>query len=210
VLTAATRHNPRQISGMSDAEFAAVLVMILWNENNGWLEDDVELLRGFTPLYQDVQRQVNSSPLGGNFSVWPANLRPSVALEILNQQVPLADGTTITVPLFLSGSRIVPSAYKEQGVLYAAITSEISQDVLAIEYLSANIARAVYRAHHEGVPITWRTLAAWHNQGIVDPLVIRENPTARDYIRRAASYLIPARAFVRGPTISRYEPMIAE
>jgi hypothetical protein len=195
---------------MSDAEFARVLVMILWNENNGWLEDDVELLRGFTPLYQDIQRQVNSSPLGGNFSVWPANLRPSVALEILNQQVPLADGTIITVPLMLSGSRIVPSAYKEQGLLYTAINSEISQDVLAIEYLAANIARAVYRADHEGAPITWRTLAAWHNQGIVDPQAIRENPTARDYVRRATAYLASAKTFVYGPILSHHKPLIAE
>jgi hypothetical protein len=210
LLATAARHNPRAFSGLSNEEFATALVLILWNENNGWLEDDVEPLRFFTPLYQDMQRQVNSSPLGGNFSVWPANLRPSVALEILRNEVPLADGTTLTVPLLLSGSRIVPTAYTDQEALFAAITGEISQDGLAIEYLAANLARAVYRAHHEGMPVTWRTLAAWHNQGLVDPQAIRANPTAHDYLRRAAAYLTDARAFVRGPSGPKYPRVLAE
>jgi hypothetical protein len=46
----------------------------------------------------------------------------------------------------------------------------------------------------EGQPVSWRTLAAWHNQGIVDPVAIRNNPTARDYVRRAAAYVPLAKA----------------
>jgi hypothetical protein len=210
ILAAATRHNRPARSGLSNLEFATAMVVILYNENNGWLEDDIEPLRAFTPLYQGLQREVNESPLGGNFSVWPANLRPSVGLELLNQQLPLADGRTISVPVRISGSRIVPIAYQRQEDLYAAITAEISQDGLAVAYLGANLERAIYRANYEGMPISWRTLAAWHNQGLVDPRQIRANPTARDYLRRATAYLPAARAFVRGPVASRYPRMIAE
>jgi hypothetical protein len=45
--------------------------------------------------------------------------------------------------------------------------------------------------------VSWRTLAAWHNQGIVSPQAIQANPTARDYVRRATAYLPAARALVR-------------
>lgn len=210
ILASAARHNQQARSGMSDAEFAMAMVIILYNENNGWLEDDIEPLRIFTPLYQGLQRQVNESPLGGNFSVWPANLRPSVGLEILKQQVPLADGRMISVPVLLSSSQIVPIAYQRQEDLYAAITAEISQDSFAVAYLGANLERAIYRANYEGLPISWRTLAAWHNQGLVDPRLIRANPTARDYLRRAAAYRLAAKAFVRGPLAPRYERVRAE
>lgn len=210
ILAAAERHNRPDLSGMSDAEFAAAMLVILYNEQNGWLEDSLEPLRSFTPLYQQLQRQANQSPLGSNFSVWPANLRPSVALEILNQELPLADGSTIKVPVMISGSRIVPDAYQRRAQLYAAITAEISRDDLAIQYLAANLERALYRAAHENAPVTWRTLAAWHNQGLVDPQQIRNNAIARDYLRRAAAYLPLARAFVAGATRPRYPPQQAE
>lgn len=210
ILAAATRHNQHERSGLSDAEFATAMVLILYNENNGWLEDDIEPLRVFTPLYQGLQLRVNESPLGGNFSVWPANLRPSVGLEIINQQLPLADGRVISVPVLLKSSQIVPLAYQRQEDLYAAITAEISQDKLAVAYLGANLERAIYRANYEGLPISWRTLAAWHNQGLVDPRQIRANPTARDYLRRAAAYRLAARAFVHSSVAPRYPRLRAE
>src|SRR5439155_23809436 len=86
-----------------------------------------------------------------------------------------------------------------QGALYAAISAEISQPKLAVEYLAANIERGLYRAQLEGVPVTWRTLAAWHNQGIVAPRDIRNNPTASDYLRRCSAYLCKSRALMDQP-----------
>ncbi|MBX0328167.1 hypothetical protein K2Z83_10805 [Oscillochloris sp. ZM17-4] len=197
ILAAARRHNPRALSGMSDQELAAVIATILYNENFGWLEDEIAPLRAVTPLYQDLQRRANESPLGSNFSVWPANLRPSVALEILRRELPLPGARVVSVPVRVAGSRIDPDAYASQEELYAAITREISGDAMAVEYLAANLERGMYRAAEEGAPVSWRTLAAWHNQGIVSPEAIRANAASSDYVRRAAAYLPAARALVR-------------
>jgi hypothetical protein len=196
ILAAARRHNNPELSGMSSEEFAAVIALVIYNENFGWLEDDIAPLRVFTPLYQHLQRQANTHMPGSNFSVWPANLRPSVALEILHRQLPLADTQVITVPVTVEGSVIDPADYGSREELFAAITAEISRDDLAVAYLAANLERGLYRAAHEGAPVNWRTLAAWHNQGIVDPQTIRANATARDYVRRAAAFLPLARELV--------------
>jgi hypothetical protein len=196
ILAAARRHNRPELSGMSSEEFAAVIALVIYNENFGWLEDDIAPLRIFTPLYQDLQRQANTHMPGSNFSVWPANLRPSVALEILHRQLPLATTEVITVPVSVEGSVIDPADYGNREELFAAITAEISRDDLAVAYLAANLERGLYRAAHEGAPVSWRTLAAWHNQGIVDPQTIRANATARDYVRRAAAFLPLARELV--------------
>lgn len=208
ILAAARRHNRPELSGMTNQEFAAAIALILYNENFGWLEDDIAPLRAFTPLYQDLQRQMNQSPLGGNFSVWPANLRPSVALEILAQQLPLPDNQVTSVPVRVEGSTIDPAGYASQEELYAAVTAEISRDEMAVAYLAANLERGLYRAAHEGAPVGWRSLAAWHNQGIVDPVAIRANPTARDYVRRASAYLPIARELV-APRPPQHPPIEA-
>jgi hypothetical protein len=196
ILEAARRHNRPELSGMSDYDFAVVIALILYNENFGSLEDRVPSLRPLTPLYQDAQIGLNE--LGGvNFSIWPSNLRPSVALEILRRQVPVPSPTSvITEPIVVAGSHVNPSDYTSQDALYAALTREISDPRLAIEYLAANLERGLYRAHFERVPVTWRALAAWHNQGIVAPRDIRANPTASDYLRRTSAYLATARALI--------------
>ena len=204
ILAAARRHNRPALSGMRDTEFAAVIAVVIYNENFGWLEDDIAPLRVFTPLYQDLQRQANEQVPGSNFSVWPTNLRPSVALEILEQQLPLADTRVISVPVTVEGSRIDPHVYKSREALFAALTNEISQDDLAVAYLAANLERGILRAASDGMPVSWRTLAAWHNQGLVDPRLIRANPTARDYVRRASAYLPLARALV-APDAPRHQ-----
>jgi hypothetical protein len=197
---AAARHNRPDLSGMSNTEFAAVIALLLYNEHFGWLEDDIPPLRMFTPLYQHSQVALNQSGIGSNFSVWPANLRPSVALEILRQQLPVPDSTKMmTVPVTVAGSEIVPAHYPSQRALFAAITQEISQDELAVEYLAANLERGLYRASYEGVPISWRTLAGWHNQGIVRPQQIRANAYASDYVRRTSAYLPQAHCLMSGP-----------
>jgi len=203
IIEAARRHNQPELSGMADREFAELLVVILYNEQNGWFEDNVEPLRLVTPLYQQSQRFLNQAGIGGNFSVWPSNLRPSVALEILQEEVPLPkQNRVLEVQLPLMGSSIDPAEFTSQRRLYAAINAEISNHELAVEYLAANLARGVHRAHYENVPVTWRALAAWHNQGIVDPLEIRANPTARDYVRRASAYWPLARTMIAGTQLA--------
>lgn len=196
MLRAAHRHNRPEISKMSDTEFAAVIALILYNEHFGWLEDDIAPLRRFTPFYQELQRQVNHYLPGSNLSIWPANLRPSVALEILNQELPLPNNRMMKVPITVAGSQIDPRSFLDNAELRTAINAEISRDDMAVAYLAANLERGLLRAAYEGTPVSWQTLAAWHNQGIVDPQQIRANPTARDYVRRASAYVPLARALV--------------
>jgi hypothetical protein len=199
ILEAARRHNHPEFSGMSDHEFAVVIALVLYNENFGSLEDRVPSLRPLTPFYQDAQVGLNE--MGGvNLSVWPSNLRPSVALEILRHQVPVPSPTSvITEPIVVAGSSVNPGDYTSRDALYAALTREIADPSLAIEYLAANLERGLYRARFEGVSITWRTLAAWHNQGIVAPRDIRANPIASDYLRRTSAYLSTARTLIERP-----------
>jgi hypothetical protein len=202
ILAAARRHNHPELSHMSDREFAMVITLILYNENFGSLEDRVPPLRPLTPFYQDVQVGLNEIG-GGDLSVWPANLRPSVALEILRHQVPVPPPTrVITRSIEVDGSHIDPRAYASQDALYAALTQEIADPRMAVEYLAANLERGLYRASYEGTPVTWRALAAWHNQGIVSSKDIRQNPTARDYVRRTSAYLAKAYAFIDTPECS--------
>ncbi len=197
ILEAAARHNNQALSGMSTTEFAEILALILYNEHNGWFEDEIEAVRMITPLYQHAQIVTNKRGVGSNFSVWPTNLRPSVALEILNQELPVPDPvTTITIPISVTGSTINPAEYTSQRHLFAAITREITQDELAVEYLAVNLERGVYRSYYEGVPVSWRTLAGWHNQGIVQPEQIRANPCSREYIYRTSAYLPLAHRFI--------------
>jgi len=199
ILAAAQRHNRRALSGMSDHDFAVVIALILYNEHFGWFEERVKPVQALTPFYESLQRQTNEAGIS-DLSVWPANIRPSVALEILDQQVPLPDSTRLlTVPVTVAGSQIRPSAYGSQSDLYAAITAEITQPDLAVEYLAANLERGLYRARVEDVTVTWRTLAAWHNQGIVAPAELRQNATASDYVRRASAYFGTARALIDTP-----------
>lgn len=199
ILAAAQRHNRPELSHMSDDDFALLIAQIMYNEHFGWFEEQVTPVQFFTPLYEDLQLETNAAGLS-NLSVWPANIRPSVALEILRREVPLPrSANMLTVPVNVAGSRIDLKHYQSEGALYAAISKEISQPALAVEYLAANIERGLYRAQVEGVPVTWRTLAAWHNQGIVAPRDIRNNATASDYLRRCSAYLGKARALIEQP-----------
>lgn len=199
ILAAAARHNHPARSGMTDQEFAEILTLIILNEHNGWLEDRIEPLRIVTPTYEQLQVLLNQSGLGSDLSIWPTNLRPSVALEILYGEVPLPDTqVTLRVPLQVQGSQIDPADYSSQAALFNAISHELAEDEIAIAYLAANLERGVYRAHIEEVSISWSTLAAWHNQGIVHPEQIRSNQLASVYIRRAAVYRPVAQAYIQG------------
>lgn len=195
ILAAAARHNRPEISGMNDEQFAVVLALLLYNEHFGWAEDAIPPLRALTPLYQGAQ--VDANRLGANLSVWPSNLRPSVALEILRAEVPVPGGT-ITRRVRVAGARINLSILPDDRARYAAITADITDPELAVSYLAANLERGLYRAQYEGAPVTWRTLAAWHNQGIVSPDDIRANATASDYLRRTAAYLPVATRLIYG------------
>lgn len=171
ILAVAARYNDQHATQLSDRQFAAVMLTILYNEHNGWLEDMFPVIRGVTPLYQDAQA-VSNAYLGTNFSVWPSNLRPSVVREIYAHEVP----TVGIVPLPLPD-------------LPATAQVAANDPDTAYELLGANLRRGIIRAQHEHVRVTWQTLLAWHNAGVVAPSAIRANPALLHYVTRARAYL---------------------
>jgi hypothetical protein len=171
-------YNQSDISGLTDREFASVLTMILYTEHHGWLEDVIPNVRMITPLFQELQ-VISNDTLGTNFSVWPANLRPSVVDEIRTDQTPLES------VIFLK----VATNNQSSNELATNPTS-------AIELLAANMARGVRQAHRDGVPVTVESILAWHNAGIVDPRYIDTNRSVQHYIDRALIYQPIARAMV--------------
>jgi hypothetical protein len=201
IIAAAERHNQPHISLMSDREFAVAMTIVLYNEHVGWLEDAMPALRPFTPYYQRAQVEANAL-LGADLTVWPSNLRPSVVDEILRDEVPVPAGV-ITVPIVIAGGGITGHSYPDDRARYRMITRDIIDPALAVEYLAANLERGLYRAAHERVDVTWRTLAAWHNQGIVAPAAIAASPAARHYLQRAERYVPHARALIEGNSGAR-------
>ncbi|MDW8215291.1 MAG: hypothetical protein RMJ55_17185, partial [Roseiflexaceae bacterium] len=138
ILDAAARHNDPAISGMDDAAFAEIIALVLYNEHFGWLEEAVPPLRPLTPWYQAAQMMLNA--FGANLTVWPSNIRPSVALEMLRDELPVKGSSGyIALNLHIAGSQIDPARYHTQAELYAAINSELIQPALAVEYLAANL-----------------------------------------------------------------------
>ena len=184
ILAIAKRYNQRSVTQMSDEQFATVMVAILYNEHNGWLEDIVPGIRPLTPVYQHAQALSNAW-FGTNYSVWPSNLRPSVVREILTQTVPQVGH--VTLPLELPAHSDIPQR---------AQTLANTPDS-AYELLGANLRRGIYRAQHEGVVVTWQTLLSWHNAGIVDPSAIARNASLQHYLTRAVPYITQAQVLFR-------------
>lgn len=188
LLTLARLHNHPQLTHLDDHEFAAVMVTILYTEQLGWLEDVIPSIRPFTPYYQEAQ-VVSNSVFGTNFSVWPANLRPSVVDEILADDIPAVGHVEMLL--------LVP--HDRQKPEYANDLASHTDTAFAL--LAANLERGIIRAKYEHVPITWKTLLAWHNAGIVDPTHIAQNRSLQHYLQRAAVYHEPAIALYRDNTL---------
>jgi len=174
----ASRYNHAEISGLSDREFASVLVMILYTEHHGWLEDIVPSVRTVTPLFQELQ-VISNNTIGTNFSVWPANLRPSVIDEIRDEHTLHESVVFLTINT------------------HNQTSTELATDpTSAIEMLAANMARGIRRAHDAGVPVTIESILAWHNAGIVESQRIAYNRSVQHYISRALIYQSMAEAVV--------------
>jgi hypothetical protein len=209
ILQAAHRHNVRDISKMSDEDFAVVITLILYNEDLGSLEEKVKPLRSITGIRREAEIAVNEA-FGTNLSIRPSNIRPSVAYEMLQNQLPVPmPRKTINVPVFIVGSTIKDRTYTSQASMYAAITEELAQPNKAVEYLAANLERGIYRSQYEHVPVEWKTLMAWHIRGIVSPHDIQRNPDAYNYTRRTtyleyACKLIYTTDYIRVSRVCRY------
>ena len=184
ILESAHRHNVPSVSKISDADFAVVMTLILYDEDLGSFEEEVRPLRAITSIRREVETDINEL-LGSNLSIRPSNIRPSVAYEILRHQLPVpAPTNTITVPASVIGSKLTTRTEISQRDLYREITREIAQPDKAVEYLATNLERGIYRAQYEGVPVHWKVLLAWHIRGIVSPRDIQNNRDAYNYTQR--------------------------
>ena len=199
ILASAQRHNRRAVTGLRDEEFAVLLAAQLYFEYNSTLATRDGLARVVTPLYQEAQDVANTVGIG-DFSVWPANLRPSVAASLLRGEMPYINAdnepAVQTIPLQIAGSRLQALMHERAASDWqpsaSDVAAEISQPALAIEYLAANFEVASYRAEFDWTPISWMTFGAWHNQGVVSPMHLAANgqlghvlPTIETYIPAA-------------------------
>jgi hypothetical protein len=217
ILDSARRHNRRAVTRMSDEEFAVMLAAQLYFEYNSALATRGELLRSITPIYQEAQNVANLMGVG-NFSVWPANMRPSVAASLLRGEMPYIDEDDrpafLTYPITIAGSELQRElrARRDEDWQPAtwAVAAEIAQPRLAVEYMAANFEIATYRAEFDLVPVNWMTLAAWHNQGIVSPSGIAHHQQLARVLPGITRYLpgalllihappLPAPALIRAP-----------
>jgi len=193
----AHNYNHPALSGISDTEFASVMVTILYNEQLGWLEDVFPWVRPLTPIYQRAQ-VISNQWFGTNYSVWPANLRPSVVNEILTEQraqlLP-SSASTVTLPVF------------PQLPYHTQLAANPDS---ALELLAANLERGIYRANATGVAVTPQTLLAWHNSGIVDPSTIQQSPSLQHYLARASVYTTTASQLFGGAVFCRTPRLIAQ
>lgn len=204
ILASAARHNRRPATGLSDEEFAVFMAAQLYYENNAVLRQRGEIARMITPVYQEAQNVVNQIGFG-DYTVWPANLRPSVARSLLLGELPYIDEddrpAALTIPITIVGSALQP-AMQEQGdwqPSLSAVAAEIVRPRLAVEYLAANFEVASYRAELDRAPISWITFTAWHNQGVVSAAAISEHSQLASVLPEVASYLPAAMRLIYIP-----------
>ena len=194
IMASAVRHNIAALSGLSDYEFALVLTALLYFENNGVLQQRTGVEHHATYCYQHAQTLMNYTGLT-DFSVWPANLRPSVGLSLLRGEMPYIDHTyqaaVVQRPITIYGSHLQVAMHKHPGwePSLSAVAAEITDPVLAVEYLAANFEMALYRADYDWVPHSWMTLVAWHNQGLVDPQAMLRHHQLQTVLPQVAMYL---------------------
>lgn len=204
MLASAARHNRRAVTGLSDDQFAVLLAAQLYFEYNSALATRNSLGRVVTPVYQEAQGVANSIGVG-NFSVWPANLRPSVAASLLRGEMPYISASNKPafrrVPVKVHGSAL--QALMDQNSDWqpddSAVASEIAQGELAVEYLAANFEIASYRAQFDWAPISWMTFAAWHNQGVVSPGHITANRQLAQVLPVIETYIPAAMRLIYAP-----------
>ncbi|MBA3471149.1 MAG: hypothetical protein H0T53_16055 [Herpetosiphonaceae bacterium] len=206
LLASAERHNRQAVTGLRDDEFAVLLAAQLYFEYNSTLATRSKLGRVVTPVYQEAQGVANAIGMG-NFSVWPANLRPSVAASLLRAEMPYINAldrpAIRRIPLKIHGSRLQP-LLAERGPNWqpsdSAVAAEIDQPNLAVEYLAANFEVASYRAQFDWAPISWMTFAAWHNQGVVSPAHIASNGQLAQVLATIETYIPAAMHLVNVPS----------
>ncbi|MBP8252664.1 MAG: hypothetical protein KAX40_09880 [Herpetosiphon sp.] len=204
IMASAARHNRQRVTGLNDDEFAVLMAAQLYFEYNSALANRGTLARAVTPVYQEAQDVANEIGVG-NFSVWPANLRPSVAASILRGEMPYSNGANKpavrVVPITVHGSALQPLMRQDppwQPSL-SAVSDEIAQPDLAIEYLAANFEIASYRAQFDWVPVSWMTFVAWHNQGVVSPAHIANNGQLANVLPAYERYIPAAMSLIYNP-----------
>jgi hypothetical protein len=174
ILQQASDWNPAD-SGLSDQEFAALMIAILHEEAR--LRRRAGELEQFGGRIVDAISDQGMISDGANRSVGIANVRPSVAEQIFNGEIPIPtlDNTMLQFDPEYSANLnnlIVRynSALQADNALNGGgqpnLYQFLSDDAVSVELLAANIYRGIRRAQELGLDPTLANLAAWQNQGI--------------------------------------------
>jgi RHS repeat-associated protein len=118
--------------------------------------------RGYLPGSAREQEDfLQGYGLWGNPSTGIANLRLNVALEILNCQIPTGNGEDLRMNIPLLNKD------KYSGLdAYGDVYDLLQQDFASLDFLAANIYRAILRAQRLGIEPSIFNIATWHKSGI--------------------------------------------
>lgn len=175
ILASVKRHNTSN-TNMDDASFAAFMTAILHWE--GKLPGNA---KPKADRINDCLGDLAAQLIGYDASTGIANIRPSVALEILRGQIPgvngvfdyqIEGGSTPNMVMLQSTLASVGqgSWFKPEQVLYY----ELQNPQINLEYLAANTQRGADRITALGYQASVFNLAAWANAGVQTPLEFAE------------------------------------
>jgi hypothetical protein len=157
-LAFAREWNPED-SPLSDDAFAAIMLANLHEEarlrRRNLSQEPLQIGGAFVDAIGDVL----AIGRGSNSSVGIANMRASEVEEIVNEQIPLDDQSTIYFPVEGRLDEIL-SAF---GGLDVNLMLGI--DRVALEFLAADTARGILRAQYYGVEPTVFNISTWLTKG---------------------------------------------
>jgi RHS repeat-associated protein len=190
ILASARRHNTIQ-TNMDDDSFASLMTVILHWE--GRLPGNAK-----PPADQRRDQLGDLAAIIADYdaSTGIANIRSSVALQILEGKIPGIEGTfcyeieggSSYVSLIMASS--LGSSYGYMHNAYSTsnygkiLFYELQKPQISLEYLAANLQRGADRITALGFKASVFNLATWHNEGIQTPAELSDRsrgPKARSY-----------------------------
>ena len=200
VIKAAAERWHHPDSGMSEDEFAALLIANLRQEAHYRRQEPSvykmspgEFGLNLLDIIWDHGKNEAASIAGhiglgdGDPSVGPANLRIKVAEEMLGTgTIPMPEGE----PLDFDDVGRLDHLVRQWQNLETAVERRrfLKDDANAIELMAANLYRGVVRLTHQGLQPTMFNLSTWWSQGIAESSTLRDsldNPSVTHAINHA-------------------------
>ncbi len=181
ILACARRHNTVK-TNMDENAFAALMTAILHWE--GRLPGNAKPfwgLRGVGDIsggqIRDILGDLAGRFFGADVTTGIANIRPSVAFEILKGEIPGFQGRYC---YNIEGGTTYDDIRNDP---FRGLTlfNELQKEKVSLEYLAANLERGADRINTLGFQASVFNLAAWHHRGVQTRLEFQRSPSAQSY-----------------------------